>query len=193
MDPGEDIIDILYNRNLEDEDRPSSARAVRHRYGFEYHHPPARNYYDDLFQIQRGQFHRIDSVYGLEKRPLRRTDSGTYFSFPSPSRQEKQRRSLIYGTLRNKRTGSGNQVDDSNQQLRRRSEHDSEDFVTPESEVPVYDSKWSVSSNWIMPPAPDRNSSMSSDGGIYNSIDSGIHEKQEYDGDNSSTRVHFRF
>ena len=195
MDPGEDIIDILYNKNLDDDHRSSSKSpskvqssnlVVSHqpRYGFEYHNPPARNYYDDLFQIQRRQFHGLDSVYGIEKRPaLRRTDSGTYFSFPSPSRQEKQRRSIIYGQLR---TESNNRV---NIEWSSKSDDNQEDFLTPESEEPIYD-KWSSVelSNGIIQQdnKDDRISSINSDtdGGIYNSIDSGIHEYC------SITRVH---
>ena len=192
MDPGEDIIDILYNKNLDIDDQhrgnksPSkiqSSNIVSHqqqpRYGFEYHNPPARNYYDDLFQIQRRQFHGLDSVYGIEKRPaLHRTDSGTYFSFPSPSRQEKQRRSLIYGQLR---AESNNRLNI--EWSSKSGDENHEDFLTPESEEPIYD-KWSssveLSSNGIIQEdnKDDRISSNNShtDGGIYNSIDSGIHE-----------------
>ena len=89
MDPGEDIIDVLYNRP---EPSQSSVNRSMHRksmlrrqysngiyrYGFEYQHPPTRNYYEDLFQIQRRNFHGSDSVYetaNVTKRPLCRTDS----------------------------------------------------------------------------------------------------------------------
>ena len=90
MNPDEDIIDVLYNKPF-NEDQPSlnrsSGSSIRRRpggvyqYGFEYQHPPTRNYYEDLFQIQRRNFHGSDSVYGannLEKRPLSRTESSMY-------------------------------------------------------------------------------------------------------------------
>lgn len=68
MDPSEDIIDVLYK----------DGKKV---YGFEYQHPPSRNYYEDLYTIQRRNFHGSDSIYqssSIEKRPLCRTDSGMY-------------------------------------------------------------------------------------------------------------------
>ena len=92
MDPGEDIIDVLYNRPEPSQSSKSSGNRSMHRksmlrrqysnglyqYGFEYQHPPTRNYYEDLFQIQRRNFHGSDSVYetaNVTKRPLSRTDS----------------------------------------------------------------------------------------------------------------------
>ena len=83
MDPGEDIIDVLYNTKPEAEvrprrptleSRPQSSPFYLHQYGFDYHHPPSRNYYEDLHQIQRRHFHGSDSVYGTHQ-PLCRTDS----------------------------------------------------------------------------------------------------------------------
>ena len=148
VDPAEDIIDVLYKHN---EEQPKK-RAVNH--GFEYQNPPNRNYYEDLYQIQRRQFHGLDSgsVFSI-KRPLTRTDSrSTSFSFSLPSQQEKMRRSLIYGSLRRNENRIENNIGD-------------EDFFTPESEEPAYE-------KWIA--ASQEDSSKSSD--IYNSIDSGIHE-----------------
>ena len=92
MDPGEDIIDVLYNKPEPSQSSKSSGNRSMHRksmlrrqysnglyqYGFEYQHPPTRNYYEDLFQIQRRNFHGSDSVYetaNVTKRPLCRTDS----------------------------------------------------------------------------------------------------------------------
>ena len=92
MDPGEDIIDVLYNKPEPSQSSKSSGNRSMHRksmlrrqysnglyqYGFEYQHPPTRNYYEDLFQIQRRNFHGSDSVYetaNVTKRPLSRTDS----------------------------------------------------------------------------------------------------------------------
>ena len=93
MDPNEDIIDVLYNNKTDENGKNSSnspnnsglkRRGTLQRqvsiqnYGFAYQHPPSRNYYEDLFTIQRRDFHGSDSVYGhhsFEKRPLSRTDS----------------------------------------------------------------------------------------------------------------------
>ena len=91
MDPGEDIIDVLYNRAETSQSSKSSGSSMLRRsmlqrqysngiyqYGFEYQHPPTRNYYEDLFQIQRRNFHGSDSVYetaNIAKRPLCRSDS----------------------------------------------------------------------------------------------------------------------
>ena len=151
VDPAEDIIDVLYKSN---EEQPKKRTLNHQKHGFDYQNPPSRNYYEDLYQIQRRQFHGLDSgsVFSM-KRPLTRTDSrNTSFSFSLPSQQEKMRRSMIYGSLRrNDKTFENDVVDD--------------DFFTPESEEPGYD-------KWI--PASRDDSSKSSD--IYNSIDSGIHE-----------------
>ena len=92
MDPGEDIIDVLYNKADASQSSKSSGSSILRRsmlqrqnshygvgqYGFEYQHPPTRNYYEDLFQIQRRNFHGSDSVYetaNIAKRPLCRSDS----------------------------------------------------------------------------------------------------------------------
>ena len=148
VDPAEDIIDILYSKANEDQSKKRAAN-----YGFEYQNPPSRNYYEDLYQIQRRQFHGLDSgsVFSMPiKRPLTRTDSrSTSFSFSLPSQQERMRRSLVYGSLRSGNKTVEDSVDD--------------DFFTPESEEPQYD-KWMLTEN----------SSKSS--GIYNSIDSGLHQ-----------------
>jgi hypothetical protein len=91
MDPDEDIIDVLYKR---DESPPPAilhkqmsqrgatlqrqASSSNNSIGFHYHHPPNRNYYEDLYQLQRRNFHGSDSVFSgsnVEKRPLSRTDS----------------------------------------------------------------------------------------------------------------------
>ena len=86
MDPDEDIIDVLYNKS-EDESHIDSnllkrkgtlqRQASIQNYGFVYQHPTSRNYYEDLYSIQRRNFHGSDSVFGqsFEKRPLSRTDS----------------------------------------------------------------------------------------------------------------------
>ena len=92
MDPNEDIIDVLYNNktdeNVKNSSSPNHHPGLKRRgtlqrqasiqtYGFAYQHPPSRNYYEDLFTIQRRNFHGSDSVFGhtFEKRPLSRTDS----------------------------------------------------------------------------------------------------------------------
>ena len=89
MDPTEDIIDVLYNKADPNQTSKSQGngmlrRSIRqysngiYQYGFEYQHPPTRNYYEDLFQIQRRNFHGSDSVYetaNVTKRPLSRSDS----------------------------------------------------------------------------------------------------------------------
>ena len=98
MDPGEDIIDVLYNRAETSQSSKSSGSSMLRRsmlqrqysngiyqYGFEYQHPPTRNYYEDLFQIQRRNFHGSDSVYetaNIAKRPLCRSDSVMNFYHP---------------------------------------------------------------------------------------------------------------
>ena len=138
MDPGQDIIDVLYNK---DEVEKRGVTRLHSNHGFDYHNPPARNYYDDLFQIQRRQFFHGDSVFGrqmeqkswpslLKSSDYHSGNSGScHFSFPSPSQQEKQRRSLIYGTLLR-----------SSHKNRQESQEELE-FVTPESEEeqPIYD------------------------------------------------------
>ena len=98
MDPNEDIIDVLYKNKTDENGKNtnSSSTSPNHpglvkrqgttlqrqasiqTYGFAYQHPPSRNYYEDLFTIQRRNFHGSDSVFGhhtFEKRPLSRTDS----------------------------------------------------------------------------------------------------------------------
>ena len=94
MDPNEDIIDVLYKNKTDENGKNtnSSSTSPNHHglkrqvqrqasiqtYGFAYTHPPSRNYYEDLFTIQRRNFHGSDSVFGhhtFEKRPLSRTDS----------------------------------------------------------------------------------------------------------------------
>ena len=86
MDPGEDIIDVLYNKSSSEVNKKAaSGNSILRRstysngqYGFDYHHPPTRNYYEDLFQIQRRNFHGSDSVYetaNVAKRSLCRSDS----------------------------------------------------------------------------------------------------------------------
>ena len=89
MDPGEDIIDVLYNKSSVPEEvtnkKVASGNSILRRstysngqYGFDYHHQPTRNYYEDLFQIQRRNFHGSDSVYetaNVAKRSLCRSDS----------------------------------------------------------------------------------------------------------------------
>ena len=81
MDPSDDIIDLLYNKSSSEDllnDQENSRKLQRQpsvtNYGFAYHHPPSRNYYEDLHQIQRRNFHGSDSIY-QSKRPLCRTDS----------------------------------------------------------------------------------------------------------------------
>lgn len=87
MDPDEDIIDVLYNKAEDEIDANTTVNGKRRgtlqrqasiqTYGFAYTHPPSRNYYEDLFQIQRRNFHGSDSVFGqsFERRSLSRTDS----------------------------------------------------------------------------------------------------------------------
>ena len=90
MDPGEDIIDVLYNKSATTSEevtnkKVASGNSILRRstysngqYGFDYQHPPTRNYYEDLFQIQRRNFHGSDSVYetaNVEKRSLCKSDS----------------------------------------------------------------------------------------------------------------------
>ena len=88
MDPDEDIIDVLYHKAEDEIDANAPTVNGKRRgtlqrqasiqtYGFAYTHPPSRNYYEDLFQIQRRNFHGSDSVFGqsFERRSLSRTDS----------------------------------------------------------------------------------------------------------------------